>query len=44
MTSTEINDSDSRAAWVIGVYLVLHTLFLVGPALIVWLVSGWPEF
>ncbi len=39
-----MNNSDSVAAWIIGPYLVLHTLFLIGLCLLVWLASDWPQF
>lgn len=38
------NTSQVDAAWIIGLYLVLHTLLLVGLSLLVWLASDWKQF
>jgi hypothetical protein len=39
-----MNNSDLVSAWIIGPYLVLHTLFLTGLCLLVWLASDWSQF
>jgi uncharacterized membrane protein YciS (DUF1049 family) len=37
------NTSDVAAAWIIGPYLVLHTLVLAALALSIWIASGWQQ-
>jgi hypothetical protein len=38
------NTSDRVAAWIIGPYLVVHTLLLIGVSLLAWLPGDWRQF